>query len=132
MRWKLNYMTQDINHFTHLIAWQKNHSVLLDLYGISKKFPSEELFVLVSQIRRAALSVTANLAEGYGRYHIKDRLRFYVQARGSNTELQNHIIVAHDLDYIDDSEFERLKAAIFEGYKLICGLIKSTNNMLNS
>ena len=117
---------KSIHHFTHLIAWQKNHQVVLKIYQLTKKFPKEELFGLVSQIRRAAASITANIAEGYGRYHPKDRIRFYLMARGSNTELQNHIILAHDLGYITDNEFEPLKVQVFEGYKIICGLIKST------
>ena len=70
--------------------------------------------------------MTANIAEGYGRYHYKDRRRFYFIARGSSTELQNHIILAHDLGYVSDNEFDALKAEVFEAYKIICGLIKST------
>ncbi len=115
-----------IHHFTHLIAWQKNHKVVLKIYQITKKFPKEELFGIISQLRRAASSVTANIAEGYGRFHTKDRIRFYLQSRGSNTELQNHIILAHDLGYLNNEEYEQLKVEIFEGYKIICGLIKST------
>jgi len=117
---------QKINHFTHLIAWQKNHQLVLKIYKITKKFPKEELFGLVSQIRRAAASITANIAEGYGRFHSKDRIRFYLHARGSSTELQNHLILARDLNYITEAEFNELKADAFEGYKIICGLIKST------
>ncbi len=116
----------NIHHFTHLIAWQKNYQLVLKIYKITKKFPKEELFGLVSQIRRAAVSITANIAEGYGRFHSKDRIRFYLQARGSSTELQNHLILAHDLNYITEEEFNVLKVDAFEGYKIICGLIKAT------
>ncbi len=117
---------KNIHHFTHLIAWQKNHKNILKLYKLTKKFPKDELCGLISQIRRTASSITANIAEGYGRYHSKDRKRFYINARGSSTELQNHIILAYDLDYISEQEFNELKQEIFEGYKIICGLIKST------
>jgi four helix bundle protein len=117
---------KNIDHFTHLIAWQKNHKNTLKIYKITKKFPKDELFGLISQIRRAAASVTANIAEGYGRFHTKDRIRFYLHARGSNTELQNHLILAYDLRYITEEEYNELKISIFEGYKIICGLIKST------
>ena len=116
----------NIHHFTHLIAWQKNHQVVLKIYSLTRQFPKEELFGLTSQIRRAAASITANIAEGYGRYHSKDRIKFYLYARGSNTELQNHIILANDLGYISDDEFNALKVKVFEGYKIICGSIKST------
>jgi len=117
---------QNIHHFTDLIAWQKNHQIVLKIYKITKKFPKEETFGLISQIRRASASITANIAEGYGRFHSKDRIRFYLYARGSSTELQNHLILAHDLSYITEKEFNELKINIFEGYKIICGLIKST------
>lgn len=79
-------------------------------------------------MRRAAISIIANIAEGYGRFHSKDRIRFYLQARGSSTELQNHLIISKDLGYISEAEFNELKIISFEGYKIICGLIKSTAN----
>ncbi len=116
----------NINHFTDLIAWQKNHEVVLKIYRITKYFPKEEVFGLVSQLRRAAASITANIAEGYGRFHSKDRVRFYLNSRGSSSELQNHLILANDLKYISKDEFEKLKLEIFEGYKILSGLIRST------
>ncbi len=117
---------KNIHHFTHLFAWQKNHKLVLKIYEITKKFPKEELFGLISQIRRATSSITANIAEGYGRFHSKDRIRFYLQARGSSAELQNHLILAYDLGYITEDEFNESKIIAFEGYKIICGLINST------
>lgn len=118
---------KSIHHFTDLIAWQKNHNLVLQIYRKTKNFPKEEIFGLTSQIRRAASSITANIAEGYGRFHSKDRIRFYIQARGSSAEVQNHLILAKDLNYISNTEFEQLKTISFEGYKIICGLINSTN-----
>lgn len=116
-----------ITHFTHLFAWQKNHHLVLDVYRLTKKFPKVELFGLVSQIRRAVSSITANVAEGYGRYHYKDKIRFYTIARGSSAEVQNYLIIAKDLSYITESEFNQTKIISYEGYKLICGLIQSTD-----
>lgn len=113
----------NIRHFTDLFAWQKNHRVVLEVYRLTKVFPRDEMFGLTSQLRRAASSITANIAEGFGRYTAPDKMRFYVQARGSSTELQNHIILAHDLGYITDDQFNKLKVSIFEGYKILCGLI---------
>jgi four helix bundle protein len=124
-------LKNNINHFVDLIAWKKNHEAVLKIYKITKNFPKDELFGIVSQIRRAASSITANIAEGYGRFHTKDRIRFYYIARGSSTELQNHLILSHDLGYIDDKQFNELKMGIFEGYKIICGLIKSTELNFN-
>ena len=123
-------MPNSINHFTDLIAWKRNHDVVLKIYEITKEFPKEEIFGLVSQTRRAASSITSNIAEGYGRFHSKDRTRFYYIARGSSTELQNHLILAYDLGYISEEIYDELKKNIFEGYKILCGLIKSTDNMV--
>lgn len=120
-------MDNRITHFTQLVAWKKNHDLLLSIYRITKKYPREEMFGLTSQTRRAASSITANIAEGYGRFHSKDKARFYLQARGSSSELQNHLILAKDLRYIFISEFEELNNLCIEGYKIICGLINSTN-----
>jgi len=117
----------NIRHFTHLIAWQKAHTLVLKIYKITKNFPKDELFGLISQLRRAASSITCNIAEGYGRYHYKDKTRFYYQARGSNMEVQNLLILSHDLGYINDNDYEELKVLVYEGYKLLNGLIKSTS-----
>ncbi|MDD5071499.1 MAG: four helix bundle protein [Patescibacteria group bacterium] len=76
--------SETIKHFTQLFAWQKNHNLVLQVYKLTKKFPKDELFGLVSQIRRAVCSITGNIAEGYGRYHYKDKIRFYTIARGSS------------------------------------------------
>ena len=116
-----------IQHFTHLHAWQKNHQLVLEVYKLTKKFPKDELFGLTSQIRRAACSITANIAEGYGRYYYKEKKRFYTIAKGSSSEVQNFLIVAKDLDYINKKEFDKIKIISFEGFKLICGLIHSTD-----
>ncbi|MFH1677692.1 MAG: four helix bundle protein [Patescibacteria group bacterium] len=94
---------------------------------MTKKFPKDELFALVSQIRRAVSSITGNIAEGYGRYHYKDKIRFYTIARGSAAEVQNYLIIAKDLGYITEEEFTQIKIISYEGYKLICGLIQSTD-----
>ena len=120
-----------ITHFTHLNAWKKNHHLVLKVYQITKKFPKEELFGSTSQIRRAASSITANIAEGYGRYHYNDKIRFYTIARGSSAEVQNYLIIAKDLEYISIEDFNDIKVISFEGYKLICGLIQSTEKFKN-
>lgn len=116
-----------IRHFTDLFAWKKNHEFVKLVYQITKKFPEDEKFALTSQLRRSASSITANIAEGYGRYHLKDKIRFYYQARGSNTESQNHLILAYELNYLTEEEYLKLKAIVFEGYKILCGLIRTTS-----
>jgi len=118
-------MQNNIKHFTDLLAWQKNHQLVLEIYKITKKFPKDELFGLTSQIRRAVVSITSNIAEGFGRYYFKDKARFYIMARGSSTEVQNQLILAKDLGYINKDEFNKIKIISFEGYKLICGIISA-------
>jgi len=103
-------MFNNIKHFTDLIAWQKNHQLVLEIYKITKKFPKDELFGLTSQIRRAVVSITSNIAEGYGRYYFKEKIRFYTISRGSSTEVQNHLIIAKDLGYITEEEFNKNKS----------------------
>lgn len=119
-------MNTQIKHFTDLFAWQKNHFLVLEIYKLTKKFFKDELFGLTSQIRRAVVSITSNIAEGYGRFHFKDIIKFYTIARGSSTEVRNHLIIAKDLGYITEEEFNKIKVISFEGYKLICGIIQST------
>ena len=123
-------MKKEINHFTDLIAWKKSHEFVKTVYTVTKQFPKEELFGLTNQLRRSASSISANIAEGYGRYHAKDKIRFYHMARGSNTESQNHIILAHELNYINEQEYNNLKILVYTSYKLICGIIRSTEKNL--
>ncbi|OGF28973.1 hypothetical protein A2477_04125 [Candidatus Falkowbacteria bacterium RIFOXYC2_FULL_47_12] len=120
-----------MRHFTDLQAWQKNHTLVLEIYRITKQFPKDELFGLVSQIRRAVVSITSNIAEGFGRYYFKDKSRFYVMARGSSTEVQNQLIIAKDLGYITEDSFNKIKIVSFEGYKLICGIISAMEKAQN-
>ncbi|MEK7166858.1 MAG: four helix bundle protein [Patescibacteria group bacterium] len=82
-------MENTIKNFYNLNAWQKGHQLVLGIYKITKDFPKEEIFGTVSQLRRAASSITANIAEGFERYHFKDKIRFYYQSRGSIAEVQN-------------------------------------------
>ena len=119
-----------IQHFTDLNAWQKNHEFVKLVYKVTQNFPTGEQFGLTNQLRRSASSITANIAEGYGRDHLKDKIKFYYQARGSNTESQNHIILAFELNYLSEEDYNKLKIVVFEGYKLICGLIRSTSNQI--
>lgn len=74
---------------------------MLAIYRITQDFPKEETYGVTSQLCRAASSITANIAEGFARYHFKDKIRFYYQSRGSAAEVQNFLILAKDLGYID-------------------------------
>ena len=83
--------------FEQLIVWQKAHSYVLAIYKITKQYPKEELFCLVNQMRRAAASITANIAEGYAKISSKDKLRFYNISQGSLEETRNFIILSKAL-----------------------------------
>ena len=101
-----------------LIVWQKAHHLVLEIYRITKEYPQEEKFALVSQMRRAAVSIPANIAEGFRKRGIKDKLNFYNIAQGSLDELGSK-----DLGYVQDNEY--LLERINEAGKLLSGLIKS-------
>ena len=80
-----------ITDFYQLKAWQENHQLVLSIYKITKTFPNEEKYGIIDQLRRASSSITANIAEGFGRFHYADKIRFYLQARGSLKEVENFI-----------------------------------------
>jgi four helix bundle protein len=124
-------MEREIKHFSDLDAWKVNHELVLMIYKITKNFPKEEKFGLIDQLRRAASSITANIAEGWGRYHYADKIRFFYQARGSNCEVQNFIILAKDLGYLNLKEYKELSEKVFQGFKVINGLIRSTEKARN-
>ena len=85
--------------FSDLIVWQKAHNLVLDIYRITKKFPKEEMYGLTSQLRRAAVSIPANIAEGFASKGYRDKLRFYNIAAGSLNEISYYILLARDLNY---------------------------------
>lgn len=120
---------EEIRHFSQLIVWQKSNDLVIKIYQLTKNFPKDEIFGLTSQIRRAATSITCNIAEGWGRFHYKEKIRFYYIARGSNTEVQNLLILSYKLGYISEKDYNELKLLVYEGYKLLNGLIKSINNL---
>ena len=114
-----------IKNFNDLDAWKKSHNLVLEIYKITKDFPKEELYGVVSQLRRAASSITANIAEGFARYHFKDKIRFYHQARGSAAEVQNFLMLAKDLKYISQGKCKELEEQTKDAMQLINGLIRS-------
>lgn len=120
-----------IQSFTDLIVWQKAHQLVLEVYRLSKLFPKEELFALVSQIRRAVVSITSNIAEGFGRNSEKEKLHFYAFAYGSLLEVQNQLLIAKDLGYVKQIEFDRLMALAFEIGKMLQSLIKAIKKFPN-
>ncbi|MFZ2970918.1 MAG: four helix bundle protein [Minisyncoccia bacterium] len=127
-------MNKEINHFTDLDAWKINYELTLIIYRITEKFPKSEKFGIIDQLRRASSSIIANIAEGWGRYHFSDKIRFFYQARGSNAEVQNFIILAKGLGYLNQEDYDRIEMITIQGFKIINGLIRSTEKQktLNS
>lgn len=111
-------------HFQQLEAWQEAHKLVLAVYANTKGFPRDELFGLVSQMRRAAVSVPANIAEGFKRRGIREKIHFYNIAEGSLEELKYYFILAQDLHYLE-SNHDLLAQAETAG-RLLNGLIEST------
>lgn len=114
-----------IERFFDLEAWQEGHKLALAIYTSTKMFPKDELFGIVSQLRRAASSITANIAEGFARFHFKDKIKFYYQARGSVAEVQNFIVLAKDLHYITNETCGSLGERANTVGRLINGMIRS-------
>jgi len=111
--------------FSDLIAWQKSVSLVKEIYLRINSFPKDETYALSSQIKRAAVSIPANIAEGFSRHSSKEKIQFYFIALGSLTELQSHLYIALELTFINKAVYERLKLTTIEVSKLINGLIKS-------
>ena len=118
-------MDEKITSFTDLYAWKQGHKLVLLIYKETKKFPKDEIFGLVSQLRRCAVSITSNIAEGFGRQSYKEKIQFYFIARGSVIELQNQILICRDVGYINSQEFQEIADLSVLVHKIINGLITS-------
>lgn len=117
-----------VKSFTDLITWQEGHKLVLDIYKSTKFFPKDEQFGLTNQIRRATVSITSNIAEGFSRSTQADKSHFYTMAYGSLTELQNQLLIARDVKYIDRDVFTRTADRTIALQKLISGLLRSIKN----
>lgn len=124
---------EKIRSFTDLIVWQKSHSLVLEVYKLTKRFPSDEKFGLTNQLRRAAVSITSNIAEGFSRKSYKEKIQFYYTSLGSLSEVQNQLLISKDLKYLNMTEFDRLFELTVEISKMLSVLIKKSKvKQLNS
>ena len=105
--------------FENLRMWQAGHQFVLNVYRTTSHFPDTEKYGLVSQFRRAAVSITANIAEGYKKLGKADKLRFFNTSQGSIEECRNYIILSRDLGYIDETENTALYTSIEETSKIL-------------
>jgi four helix bundle protein len=110
--------------FRKLLVWEKAHKLALDIYGTTSLFPREELYGLTSQIRRACVSIPANIAEGCGRDSEGELLRFMRIAMGSSSELEYELILAHDLGYVPDEKFNKIQGDLVQVRKMLNAFIQ--------
>jgi len=109
------------------LVWQKSHQLTLDVYKLSEKYPKEETFNLVSQIKRSSSSIPTNIAEGCGRKSDKDFSRFLYISFGSANELEYQMLLSKDLNFISAEDYEKLQLQTEEIKKMLSALIKTLN-----
>ena len=114
-----------VQSYRDLSAWQRARELVVAVYELSMHFPSDERFGLISQIRRSAISVPSNIAEGYGRGSSVDYARFLRIARGSLYEVETQLILACDLEYISRSDVDGMRELINAAARPLSGLIRS-------
>jgi four helix bundle protein len=122
----------EINSYRDLDVWKQSRQLVKSVYQLSRSFPKEEQFGLTNQLRRAAISVPSNIAEGSGRNHSKDSIQFFFIARGSLYEIETQLIISFDLEYISDSQLKEVLEQVTRCKRLINGFInyfqKQTTN----
>lgn len=128
----MNNATNKITTFEDLNTWKEGHKLALLIYKISDKFPSKENFALTDQMRRAAISITSNVAEGFTRQGVKEKIQFYLIAKGSLTELQSQLYIARDVGYVTKEVFSDLMQHTIVIHKLLTGLIKGADNLFKN
>jgi four helix bundle protein len=111
--------------FEKLIAWQKSKDLAVTIYKVTKKFPDEERYGLMSQMRRCSISISSNIAEGTGRNSMKDKARFTEIAFSSLIELLNQLILSYDLNFIAEDQYQLIRKDIEEISRMLNALRKS-------
>jgi len=124
-------MNKKIKSFTDLNAWQEGHKLVIIIYRLTKDFPKEETSGLINQMRRAVISITSNIAEGFGRQTYKEKAQFYYQSQGSLIELKNQILIAKDVGYLSEENFNKLTNQINLVHQLLQGLIQKTKSLIH-
>ena len=121
----LNINKMKIYSFEKLTVWQKSKNLSVFIYKITRTFPKDELFGLVSQMRRCSVSISSNIAEGSGRHTQKDKARFTAIAYGSALELLNQTIICKELEFIPDEEYLIIRTELTEITLMLDALHKS-------
>jgi four helix bundle protein len=120
-----------IETFTDLNVWQEGHKLVIMIYKATKGFPREETYSLVDQMRRAVASITANIAEGFGRQTYKEKIQFYYMAKGSLSEIKNFLLIAKDVDYLAENDFKILAEQSNIVGRLLQGFIQKSKTFIN-
>jgi four helix bundle protein len=118
-----------IKDFTDLEVWQRGKDLTITIYRLTSIFPKEEIYGITSQIKRAALSVPANIAEGFGRFHFMDKAKFFLNARGSLYELKSHLLISVDLKFTEIQQVDGIVKTIDELSLKLNNLISKTRNL---
>ena len=121
-----------MRNYRDLQVWSKAHNLTLELYRVSRQFPREEIYGITSQLRRAAVSIGANLAEGCGRRTSAEMARFVRIALGSASELDYHLPLSHDLGFMAADEFTRTSAALIEVRKMLTSFLNSVEEQIET
>ena len=108
-----------IQSYRDLIVWQKAIDLVVEVYGVTKSFPETERYGLTSQMRRAAVSIPANIAEGYARKHRQEYTQFIRVAFASGAELETHLVIAKRLGYIPQSSYDHIESLLTEIMKML-------------
>lgn len=123
-------MENKIKSFIDLTVWKEGHKLVLMVYKETNTFPKEEMYSLIDQLRRAVISITSNIAEGFGRHSYKEKIQFYYMSSGSLSEARNQFIIAKDLGYISQEKYLMLENQAETVSKLLFGIIRSSKERL--
>ena len=115
-----------VRDFKDLQVWQLARALRKEVYDLACKFPAEEKYALAVQMRRAAISIKANIAEGFGRYSYQENIQFCRQARGSAYEVRDHFVTAQDQSYLTATEYQRVEDLAQRVIQTLNGYIRST------
>jgi four helix bundle protein len=118
--------------FTDLEVWKTGHSLVLKIYKITKNFPRDEQYGLISQMKRSSASITANIAEGFGRKNSKEKEQFYLIAAGSLFELKDQLLIARDVDYLNESDFTVIAEIANKCHAQLNAMLRTHRNNRNS
>jgi len=121
----MNKLEGKASTYKDLIAWQKSILLVTDVYALTKTFPADERFGIISQLNRAVISIPSNIAEGWGRELSKNYLQFLRISRGSLMEAETIILISKNLNYVSEKDFTEINRKIEEVGKILTGLIKS-------